>query len=60
MVSCHVAGADDKVDMFFPDGSNPTDEMVRAFIELVEATVATGHRVAVHCKVSLKRSDERS
>lgn len=43
------------VDMFFADGSNPTDEMVRAFIELVEATVRTGHKVAVHCKVGLKK-----
>lgn len=45
------------VDMYFDDGSNPTDEIVRAFIWLSEETIEERNmRVAVHCKAGLGRT----
>jgi hypothetical protein len=43
--------------MYFDDGSNPTDEIVRAFIRLAEETIEKQNmRVAVHCKAGLGRT----
>jgi cell division cycle 14 len=43
--------------MYFDDGSNPTDEIVRAFIRLSEETIEKQNmRVAVHCKAGLGRT----
>jgi cell division cycle 14 len=39
--------------MFFEDGSNPSEEIVRSFIDLAETTIKAGNCVAVHCKVSI-------
>lgn len=43
--------------MYFDDGSNPSDEIVREFIRLAEDTIAgRGMKVAVHCKAGLGRT----
>jgi len=43
--------------MYFDDGSNPTDEIVRHFIRLSEDVIERqGKRVAVHCKAGLGRT----
>jgi protein-tyrosine phosphatase len=45
------------IDMYFDDGSNPTDEIVRHFIRLSEDVIERqGKRVAVHCKAGLGRT----
>ncbi|OCF41021.1 hypothetical protein I317_05132 [Kwoniella heveanensis CBS 569] len=47
----------DHADMYFHDGSNPTDEIVREFIRLAEDTIERkGQKVAVHCKAGLGRT----
>ena len=47
----------DHVEVFFEDGSNPSDEIVRAFIDLAEHWIRDrGLRVAVHCKAGLGRT----
>lgn len=48
--------ADPPVDMYFDDGTNPTDEIVRQFIYLVEEWVSRGKKIAVHCKAGLGRT----
>jgi cell division cycle 14 len=43
--------------MYFDDGSNPSDEIVRHFIRLSEDVIERqGKRVAVHCKAGLGRT----
>jgi hypothetical protein len=43
--------------MYFDDGSNPSDEIVRHFIRLAEDVIERqGKRVAVHCKAGLGRT----
>ena len=42
--------------MFFEDGTNPTMEMCREFITLVDRFVKDGAVVAVHCKAGLGRT----
>lgn len=42
--------------MYFDDGTNPTDEIVRQFIYLVEEWVSRGKKIAVHCKAGLGRT----
>jgi cell division cycle 14 len=43
--------------MYFDDGSNPTDEIVRDFIHLAEEVIERrGQKVAVHCKAGLGRT----
>ncbi|EIW73017.1 hypothetical protein TREMEDRAFT_25011, partial [Tremella mesenterica DSM 1558] len=45
------------VEMYFDDGSNPTDAMVREFIRLSETVIEKqGRKVAVHCKAGLGRT----
>lgn len=44
------------VDLYFDDGTNPTDEIVREFIQLADETFANGKKVAVHCKAGLGRT----
>ncbi|WWC97560.1 hypothetical protein V866_004444 [Kwoniella sp. B9012] len=47
----------DHVEMYFDDGSNPSDEIVREFIRLAENTIEVrGQKVAVHCKAGLGRT----
>ncbi len=43
--------------MYFDDGTNPSDEIVREFIRLAEETIeGRGMKVAVHCKAGLGRT----
>ena len=43
--------------MYFDDGSNPSDDIVRHFIRLAEDVIERqGKRVAVHCKAGLGRT----
>ncbi|KZT27003.1 tyrosine protein phosphatase [Neolentinus lepideus HHB14362 ss-1] len=44
------------VEMYFDDGTNPTDEIVRRFIDLSDEIVESGGVVAVHCKAGLGRT----
>ncbi|WVO15977.1 hypothetical protein L204_103642 [Cryptococcus depauperatus] len=45
------------VDMYFDDGTNPPDEIVKEFIRLAEETIERkGMKVAVHCKAGLGRT----
>ena len=44
------------MDMYFDDGTNPTDEIVRDFIRIAGETIARGKKVAVHCKAGLGRT----
>ncbi|KZT38925.1 phosphatases II [Sistotremastrum suecicum HHB10207 ss-3] len=44
------------VEMFFEDGTNPTDEIVRSFIDMADKTITEGGVVAVHCKAGLGRT----
>ncbi|KDO19055.1 hypothetical protein SPRG_15009 [Saprolegnia parasitica CBS 223.65] len=41
------------VDLSFPDGSNPSDTLLRAFFEACDATPGA---IAVHCKAGLGRT----
>ncbi|KAK9897117.1 phosphatases II [Cystobasidium minutum MCA 4210] len=43
-------------EMYFDDGTNPTMEMVRDFIDLSERVIRDGGVVAVHCKAGLGRT----
>lgn len=43
-------------EMYFDDGTNPTMEMVRDFIDLSERVIGNGGVVAVHCKAGLGRT----
>lgn len=46
----------DHVEMYFDDGSNPSDDIVRDFIDLAEGYITEGKMVAVHCKAGLGRT----
>ena len=47
----------DHVDMYFDDGSNPSDDIVRAFIRIAEEVIEKRKmKVAVHCKAGLGRT----
>ncbi|GAA5977913.1 hypothetical protein JCM5350_006264 [Sporobolomyces pararoseus] len=46
----------DHVEMYFDDGTNPTMEMCREFIDLSDRVISTGGAVAVHCKAGLGRT----
>ena len=47
----------DHVEMYFDDGSNPSDEIVRDFIQLaLEAIEGRGKKVGVHCRAGLGRT----
>jgi cell division cycle 14 len=42
----------DHVDLYFDDGTNPTDEITRTFIDLADEVISAGGAVAVHVGVS--------
>lgn len=44
------------VDMYFDDGSNPCEEIVRSFISRADEIISTGGAIAVHCKAGLGRT----
>lgn len=44
------------VDMYFDDGSNPSDDIIRDFIERASEVISTGGAIAVHCKAGLGRT----
>ncbi|KAI0079686.1 tyrosine protein phosphatase [Panus rudis PR-1116 ss-1] len=43
-------------ELYFDDGTNPTDEIVRKFIDMADVVVESGGVVAVHCKAGLGRT----
>ncbi|CCM05656.1 uncharacterized protein FIBRA_07886 [Fibroporia radiculosa] len=43
-------------ELYFDDGTNPTDEIVRKFIDMADEVVDAGGVVAVHCKAGLGRT----
>ncbi|KAF9534992.1 protein-tyrosine phosphatase-like protein [Crepidotus variabilis] len=46
----------DHMELYFDDGTNPTDEIVRTFIDTADRVVEGGGVVAVHCKAGLGRT----
>ncbi|KAL7420425.1 cell division control protein 14 [Cryptotrichosporon argae] len=46
----------DHVDLYFDDGTCPNDAIVREFIRLADTYLASGKKVAVHCKAGLGRT----
>lgn len=46
----------DHMELYFDDGTNPTDEIVRTFIDVVDKIVESGGAIAVHCKAGLGRT----
>ncbi|KZO94944.1 phospho protein phosphatase [Calocera viscosa TUFC12733] len=44
------------LELYFDDGTNPTDEIVRKFIQVSESVIEGGGAVAVHCKAGLGRT----
>ncbi|TCD71273.1 cell division control protein 14 [Steccherinum ochraceum] len=43
-------------ELYFDDGTNPTDDIVRRFLDMADATIEAGGVVAVHCKAGLGRT----
>ncbi|KAI3617503.1 hypothetical protein CBS9595_003412 [Malassezia furfur] len=43
-------------DLYFDDGSNPSDEIVQTFIAEADRTIQQGQAIAVHCKAGLGRT----
>ncbi|KAJ1021907.1 hypothetical protein NDA16_003669 [Ustilago loliicola] len=46
----------DHADMYFDDGSNPTQEILEEFIAKADKVISEGGVVAVHCKAGLGRT----
>ncbi|KAG6900114.1 hypothetical protein C0993_002799, partial [Termitomyces sp. T159_Od127] len=46
----------DHLELYYDDGTNPTDEIVRTFIDVSERVIESGGVVAVHCKAGLGRT----
>ncbi|KAK0453198.1 tyrosine protein phosphatase [Armillaria borealis] len=46
----------DHMELYFDDGTNPTDEIVRTFIDTADRIIEAGGVVAVHCKAGLGRT----
>jgi cell division cycle 14 len=44
------------VDMYFDDGSNPSEEILREFIKRANEVISAGGAIAVHCKAGLGRT----
>jgi cell division cycle 14 len=44
------------VDMYFDDGSNPSEEILREFILRANEVISAGGAIAVHCKAGLGRT----
>ena len=42
--------------MYFDDGSNPEDDIIRDFIAMADRYIDAGKMVAVHCKAGLGRT----
>lgn len=49
------AGIEHK-DLYFDDGSNPSDDILRTFIQDADRTIKAGGVIAVHCKAGLGRT----
>ncbi|TIB73428.1 phosphatases II [Wallemia mellicola] len=48
-------GVDHK-DLYFDDGTNPSDEIVKSFIHMCDHVISKGGVIAVHCKAGLGRT----
>ncbi|KAJ7591428.1 phosphatases II [Mycena floridula] len=46
----------DHMELYFDDGTNPTDEIVRKFLDVADRVIENGGVVAVHCKAGLGRT----
>ncbi|KIJ32361.1 hypothetical protein M422DRAFT_184583 [Sphaerobolus stellatus SS14] len=46
----------DHLELYFDDGTNPTDEIVRKFIQVSDAILEQKGVVAIHCKAGLGRT----
>ncbi|KAJ8086178.1 cell division control protein 14 [Marasmius tenuissimus] len=46
----------DHMELYFDDGTNPTDEIVRRFLDVADRVIEGGGVVAVHCKAGLGRT----
>ncbi|KAJ3514887.1 hypothetical protein NLJ89_g2108 [Agrocybe chaxingu] len=46
----------DHMELYFDDGTNPTDDIVRTFIDVADRVIESGGVVAVHCKAGLGRT----
>ncbi|KAJ7067960.1 tyrosine protein phosphatase [Mycena amicta] len=46
----------DHMELYFDDGTNPTDEIVRTFLDVADPIIEGGGVVAVHCKAGLGRT----
>ncbi|KAE9404464.1 phosphatases II [Gymnopus androsaceus JB14] len=46
----------DHMELYFDDGTNPTDEIVRTFLDVADRVIEEGGVVAVHCKAGLGRT----
>ncbi|KAJ3867683.1 tyrosine protein phosphatase [Lentinula novae-zelandiae] len=46
----------DHMELYFDDGTNPTDEIVRTFLDVADRVIEDGGVVAVHCKAGLGRT----
>ncbi|KAL1687956.1 tyrosine protein phosphatase [Schizophyllum commune] len=46
----------DHMELYFDDGTNPTDEIVREFLDTSDRIIENGGVVAVHCKAGLGRT----
>ncbi|CAK5276070.1 unnamed protein product [Mycena citricolor] len=44
------------MELYFDDGTNPTDEIVRTFLDVSDRIIEAGGAVAVHCKAGLGRT----
>ncbi|KAF6762821.1 phospho protein phosphatase [Ephemerocybe angulata] len=46
----------DHMELYFDDGTNPTDEIVRTFLDTCDKIIEGGGAIAVHCKAGLGRT----
>ncbi|KAK7060188.1 cell division control protein 14 [Paramarasmius palmivorus] len=46
----------DHMELYFDDGTNPTDDIVRTFLDVADRVIESGGVVAVHCKAGLGRT----
>ncbi|WFD35266.1 hypothetical protein MCUN1_002117 [Malassezia cuniculi] len=54
--SVFVDAGIEHADMYFDDGSNPSDDILLDFIHRADEVIKKGGRVAVHCKAGLGRT----
>ena len=43
-------------NMEYPDGSNPSDVMIKCFIDICDREISRGRAIAVHCRAGLGRT----